>query len=123
MIQTQTLVKVADNSGAKKARCIKVLGGFNRRYARLGDIIIVSIKSLRNKHKESSKVKKGEVYKGIVIRTKSRVCRKDGLTYCFNENSVALLTKNGKPIATRVFGAVPRNINFSKINKISQGYV
>jgi len=87
MIQQQTILKVTDNSGAKTVKCIKVLNGFNRRVAVLGDTIIVSVQKLRNKSRITSKVKKGEVYKAIIIRTKSKTVKKDGTTTFFQSNA------------------------------------
>jgi Ribosomal protein L14 len=78
MIQQQTILKVSDNSGAKSAKCIKVLGGFKKQFAKLGNVIIVSIKELRNKSRKTSKVKKGEVYKALIIKTKAKQTSKDG---------------------------------------------
>ena len=79
MIQPQTILQVADNSGAKTVKCIKILGGYKKKYAKLGDLIVVSIQELRNKARLTSKVKKGEVYKALVIRTKKRIEKKDGI--------------------------------------------
>jgi large subunit ribosomal protein L14 len=104
MIQQQTVLKVADNSGAKSVRCIKILGGFKKRYAKLGNIIIVSIQQLRKKSKKTSKVKKGSVYKALIIKTKKKQTKKDGSSIYFNikKNSVILINKKGNPIATRI---------------------
>ena len=108
MIQQQSILKVADNSGAKTAKCIKVLGGFNKKFAKLGNIIVVSIQKLRNKSKINSKVKKGEIYKAIIIRTKSKFKSKDGFYFNFNENAISLINKQGKPISTRIIGPIPK---------------
>ena len=97
MIQQQTILKVADNSGAKTVKCIKVLGGFKKKKAQLGDVIIVSIQTLKNKSKITSKVNKGEVYKALIIRTKKKYIIKNGFTVNFDENSVSLLNKQNKP--------------------------
>jgi large subunit ribosomal protein L14 len=126
MIQTQTLLKVSDNSGAKIAKCIKVLGGFKKKYAKLGDIIIVSIQKLRNKSKNTSKVKKGEVCKALIIRTKVKYFKKDGTQICFNENSITLLNKQENPIGTRIIGPIPKFLKkkkFQKILSLSSGLV
>ena len=88
MIQQQTILKVSDNSGAKIVKCIKVLGGSKKKYAKLGDIIIVSIKQLRNKSKKTSKVKKKEIYQALIIRTKTKHFKKDGSQINFMENAV-----------------------------------
>ncbi len=114
MIQAQTYLEVADNSGAKKVMCIRVLGGTRRRYASVGDIIVVSVKEAL----PNSKVKKGEVYRAVVVRTAKEVGRPDGTYIKFDENSAVLLNKQGEPIGTRIFGPVARELrvkNFSKI--------
>ena len=110
MIQQQTLLKVADNSGAKTAKCIKVLGGFKRKFAYLGNIIIVSIHQLRNKSKTTSKVQKGEIYKALIIRTKTKTKRKDGSSIFFKNNCISLINKQGNPIATRIVGPIPKSL-------------
>ncbi len=107
MIQQQTILKVSDNSGAKTVKCIKVMGGFKRKFARLGDIIVVAIQQLRNKSKITSKVRKGEVHKALIIRTKKNCKKKDGSILYLNENAVALLGKRGDPLATRIIGPLP----------------
>jgi large subunit ribosomal protein L14 len=119
MIQTQSLLKVIDNSGAKSVKCIKILGGFKRKYAILGNIIVVSVQQLRNKAKISSKVKKGEIYKAVILRTKRKIWRKDGFNFIFHQNSVALLNKQNKPIATRIFGKIPRELRTNKFIKLA----
>jgi len=124
MIQQQTLLKVSDNSGAKLAKCIKVLGGFKRKFGYVGDVVIVTIKQLRNKSKISSKVQKGEVYKALIIRTKSKTREKDSLSTFFDENAVSLLSNKNNPIATRIIGPVSRKIkkgNYQKFISISSG--
>lgn len=126
MIQTQTILKVSDNSGAKTVKCIKILGGFKKKYAKVGDTIIVSIQQLRNKSKKTSKVKKGEVCRALVIRTKTYVTKKDGSQICFNENSVTLMNKQENPIGTRIIGPLPRTLKKKKLQKftnISSGLV
>ncbi len=114
MIQQQTRLKVADNSGAKEVMCIKVLGGSKRRYASLGDIIVVSVKQAI----PNSKVKKGDVCKAVVVRTKRTCQRPDGSCIRFDENSAVLLNNQKEPIGTRIFGPVARELrgrNFMKI--------
>jgi len=115
MIQMQTNLVVADNSGAKTARCIKVLGGSHHMItSSIGDIIVVSITSII----PGSKVKKGSVAKGVVIRTRSKTTRPDGSFITFGDNAIVLVDKDGEPLATRVFGPVAREIrqkNFLKI--------
>lgn len=126
MIQQQTLLRVADNSGAKIAKCVKVLGGFKRQFGYVGDIIIVSIQQLRNKSKITSKVKKGEIYKALIIRTKTKIKRKDNIYSFFNENAISLLNKQNSPIATRIIGPVSRKLKTRKNQKfvsISLGLV
>lgn len=126
MIQQQTVLKVSDNSGAKFARCIKVIGGFKKRFAYLGDVIIVSIIELRNKSKLTSKVKKGDVYKALVIRTKSKHAKKDGSVLFFQNNSVSLISKQEKPIASRILGPLPKKLKkgkYAKFANISSGIV
>ena len=112
MIQPQTILQVADNSGAKTVRCIKVLGGYKKKYAKLGDLVVVSVQELRNKSRLTSKVKKGEVYKALVIRTKKKIRKKDGsMLFCnkrtVNSNAVTLISKKGNPIATRITEPIP----------------
>lgn len=126
MIQQQTILKVADNSGAKTVKCIKVLGGFKRKYAYVGDIVVVSIQKLKNKAKTTSKVKKGEVYRALVVRTKNAVKRKDGSYINFNGNSVSLLTKQQTPVGTRIIGPVSKklkNKKYAKFASISSGMI
>jgi len=117
MIQQQTILKVADNSGAKTVKCIKVLGGFKKRYARLGDIIVVSVQQLRNKSKKTSKVLKGGVFRALVIRTKTQYKKKDGSSFALNENSVTLINKQGNPIGTRILGPMPKTLKKKKFMK------
>ena len=125
MVILNTILKVSDNSGAKYARCIKVLGGFKRSHANIGNVIVVSVTKLRNKSKITSKVKKGEVYKALIIRTKKRIFNKGFIIY-FNFNDVCLLNKQGKPIATRIFGPLPKELkkkNWTKITSLSSGFI
>ena len=114
MIQMQSNLDVADNSGARKIQCIKVLGGSKRRYASIGDIIVVSIKDAIPR----GKVKKGEVLKAVVVRTKKDFKRTDGTTIRFDKNAAVLLDKQTEPIATRVFGPVTRELRAKKFLKI-----
>lgn len=114
MIQVETRLKVADNSGAKFLSCIKVLGGSKRRYASLGDIIIVSVKEAI----PNAKVKKGDVAKAVVVRTAKEVRRPDGSYIKFDDNSAVLINEQREPIGTRIFGPVGRELrakNFMKI--------
>ncbi len=114
MIQATTVLDVADNSGAKKVQCIKVLGGSRRRYASLGDIIVVSVKEAI----PNSKVKKGDVQKAVVVRTKREVARPDGSYIKFDVNSAVLINKDEEPIGTRIFGPVARELRARKFMKI-----
>ena len=114
MIQVQSTLDVADNSGAKKVACIKVLGGSKRRYARIGDIIVVSVKDAM----PHSKVKKGDVYKAVIVRTKKEIGRPDGSYIRFDNNSAVLLNKNLEPIGTRIFGPVARELRAKNFKKI-----
>lgn len=114
MIQMQTRLDVADNSGAKEVQCIKVLGGTHRTIATIGDIIVVSVKSAVPK----GKVKKGEKYRAVIVRLAKEVRRNDGSYVKFDKNAVVLINKQGETIGTRVFGPVSRELrakNFSKI--------
>ncbi len=114
MIQVQTELFVADNTGARKVECIKVLGGSRRRYATIGDIIVVSIKDAIPK----GKVKKGDVHKAVIVRTRKEIKRLDGTSIKFDANAAVLVQPNGEPIGTRIFGPVTRelrNKNFMKI--------
>lgn len=126
MIQQQSILKVSDNSGAKTVKCLKVLGGFKKKYARLGDIIIVSVQQLRNKSKKTSRVKKKEIYKALILRTKIRSWRKTGYGKYFKENAVVLLNKQGNPVGTRVLGPMPKVLkkkNLQKFFSISAGLI
>ncbi|MFL5247409.1 MAG: 50S ribosomal protein L14 [Myxococcales bacterium] len=114
MIQTTTVLDVADNSGAKKVACIKVLGGTKRRYATIGDVIVVSVKEAL----VNSKVKKGEVARAVIVRTKREVKRPDGSYIKFDNNSAVMVSKEGEPIGTRIFGPVARELRAKKFMKI-----
>ena len=114
MIQVESTLQVADNSGAKKVACIKVLGGSHRRYASVGDIIMISIKEAM----PHSKVKKGDVMQAVIVRTRKEVRRADGSYIKFDGNAAVLLSKQGEPVGTRIFGPVARELrarNFMKI--------
>lgn len=114
MIQMQTRLRVADNSGAKEVMCIKVLGGSQRRYASIGDIIVVSIKEAL----PNSKVKKGDVAKAVIVRTIQKVRRPDGSYIRFDDNSAVLINNNKEPIGTRIFGPVARELRAKQFVKI-----
>ncbi len=114
MIQTESRLKVADNSGAKEVLCIKVLGGSKRRYATIGDVIVVSVKEAM----PNSKVKKGDVMRAVVVRTTKEIRRQDGSYIKFDDNSAVLITQQNEPVGTRIFGPVARELrakNFMKI--------
>ncbi len=114
MIQTETVLNVADNSGAKKVLCIKVLGGSKKRYATIGDIIVVTVKEAI----PHAKVKKGEVMRAVVVRTAKEMKRMDDTWVSFDENAAVILSSNGEPVGTRIFGPVARelrNLGFMKI--------
>lgn len=119
MIQQQTILKVLDNSGAKSVKCIKVIGGYKKKVANLGDLIVVSIKELRNKSKNSSKVKKGEVHRAVIIKTKSNKVHKDGSVVSFDSNYACLLTNQNKPIGSRVLTSLPKNFKKGKYAKLA----
>ena len=115
MIQMQTKLVVADNSGAKSARCIKVLGGSHHMISSVGKIIVVAITDVISK---ASKVKKGQVIKAVIVRTKSKITRQDGSFISFDDNAVVLIDKDNNPIGTRIFGPISREMrskNFIKI--------
>jgi large subunit ribosomal protein L14 len=118
MIQQQTFLKILDNSGGKTAKCIQVLGGFKKRYAKSGDYIVVSIQQLKNKLKKVSKVKKKEVYKALIIKTRSKIGTKTGYTKTFNYNAVILLNKQNNPVGTRILTYLPIEIKKKKLQKI-----
>ncbi|MBK7103978.1 MAG: 50S ribosomal protein L14 [Ignavibacteriae bacterium] len=114
MVQEETNLVVADNSGAKKVRCIRVLGGSNRRYASVGDLIVVSVKTAL----PNAGVKKGEVSKAVIVRTKKEVKRQDGSYIRFDENAAVLLNAQDEPRGTRIFGPVARELRDKKFMKI-----
>lgn len=114
MIQTQSMLEVADNSGAKRVMCIKVLGGSHRRYARIGDLIKVTVKEAIPR----GKVKKGQVLDAVVVRTRSGVRRQDGSLIKFDSNAAVLLNASKAPIGTRIFGPVTRELRNDKFMKI-----
>jgi large subunit ribosomal protein L14 len=114
MIQTETRLTVADNSGAKVLSCIKVLGGTRRRYARIGDIVVVTVKEAI----PNAKVKKGDVLKAVIVRTKKEIKRPDGSFIRFDDNSAVLISGSKEPIGTRIFGPVARELRAKKFMKI-----
>ncbi|MFN7131294.1 MAG: 50S ribosomal protein L14 [Myxococcales bacterium] len=114
MIQMTTQLDVADNSGAKRVFCIKVLGGTRRKYATIGDVIVVSVKEAL----PNSKVKKGDVAKAVVVRTRKEIARADGSYIKFDGNAAVLINKDLEPIGTRIFGPVARELRAKKFMKI-----
>jgi large subunit ribosomal protein L14 len=114
MIQTETVLNVADNSGAKKVLCIRVLGGTRRRYASIGDIIVVTVKEAIPR----AKVKKGDVLRAVIVRTAKEIKRMDDTAVKFDENSAVLLTASGEPMGTRIFGPVARELRAKGYMKI-----
>ena len=114
MVQVESKLRVADNTGAKVVQCIKVLGGTRRRYARVGDIIVITVKDAI----PGGTVKKGEVLKAVVVRTRKETRRKDGTYIRFDENAGVLISDNGEPIGTRIFGPVARELREKKFMKI-----
>jgi large subunit ribosomal protein L14 len=114
MIQTQTKLRVADNSGARLLLCIKVLGGSKRRYARVGDIVVVSVKEAI----PNSKVKKGSVMRAVIVRTAKEIRRTDGSYIKFDDNSAVLINQQNEPIGTRIFGPVARELRAKRFMRI-----
>jgi large subunit ribosomal protein L14 len=114
MIQQQSNLEVADNSGARRVMCIKVIGGSQRRYASVGDVIVVSIKEAIPR----GKVKKGEVHRAVIVRTRREIHRPDGSTIRFDKNAAVLITKQNEPIGTRIFGPVTRELRAKQFMKI-----
>jgi large subunit ribosomal protein L14 len=114
MIQQESVLAVADNSGAKRVQCIKVLGGFHRRYARIGDKIVVSVKEAE----PNGAIKKGTVAKAVVVRTKKATRRPDGSYIRFDQNAAVLINAEGDPVGTRIFGPVARELRWKEFMKI-----
>lgn len=114
MIQLKSVLEVADNSGARKVQCVKVLGGSRRRYATVGDVIVVAVKDAI----PNSKVKKGTVHKAVIVRTSKQVKRNDGSYIRFDENSAVLINAQDEPVGTRIFGPVARELRSKKFMKI-----
>jgi large subunit ribosomal protein L14 len=122
MIQAQSMLEVADNTGAKTARCIKVLGGSRRRYASIGDVVVVAVQ----KAISGGTVKQGEVVRGVIVRTRRPVRREDGSYVRFDKNAIVLLSADNEPRGTRIFGAVARELrakNFMKIISLASEVV
>ncbi len=114
MIQTESVLDVADNSGARKVKCVKVIGGSKRKYARLGDIIVVAIREAA----PNGKVKKGDIARAVVVRTSKELRRSDGSYIRFDTNSAVLINKDNEPIGSRIFGPVARELRARRFMKI-----
>ena len=114
MIQVQTELMVADNTGARRVECIKVLGGSKRRFASIGDVIVITVKDAIPR----GKVKKGDIHKAHIVRTAKEVYRQDGSSIIFDRNAAVLINNNGEPIGTRIFGPVTRELRAKKYMKI-----
>jgi large subunit ribosomal protein L14 len=114
MIQMESVLEVADNSGAKRVKCIKVLGGSKRKYASVGDIIVVSVKDAA----PNGKVKKGQLTRAVIVRTKKEIRRRDGSYIRFDNNSAVLLNKDNEPVGSRIFGPVARELRAKQFMKI-----
>ena len=114
MIQAETNLSVADNSGARRVQCIKVLGGSKRKYASVGDVIVVTVKEAIPR----GRVKKGEILQAVVVRTAKDIHRKDGTSIRFDNNAAVLINKQGEPIGTRIFGPVTRELRAKRYMKI-----
>jgi len=114
MIQLKSVLQVADNSGAKRVVCVKVLGGTRRRYASLGDVIVVSVKEAI----PTSKIKKGSIAKAVIVRAKRNIAREDGSTIRCDDNAAVLINEQGEPVGTRIFGPVARELRGKKFMKI-----
>ena len=131
MLQQESILQVADNSGAKTVKCIKVLGGYKKKNAKLGDMVVTSVQELRNKSKSTSKVKKGEIYKALIVRTKKTFYKKDGTIIFSNKktkkaNSVILINKKGNLIGTRITEPIPFSLKkkqYIKFTSISPGLI
>jgi large subunit ribosomal protein L14 len=125
MIQIQTLLNVADNSGGKRVRCLRILKkGAKARYGKIGDVIVLSVQQIRSKNKLTSKVKKGDVLYGVIVRTRSTFKRPLGVSFSSQQNAVVILNKQLKPLATRVLGLIPKELRsdkFSKVVSLSSG--
>lgn len=118
MIQQESILKVSDNSGAKTVKCIKVLGGFKKKYANIGDIIVVAVQNLRNKSKKTTKVKKKEIYRALIVKTNNKIKKKDGHITQFSNNSVVLIKSLDKPVGTRIIGPVSKKLKKKKFQKV-----
>ncbi len=118
MIQVGTVLNVSDNSGARKVYCIRVLNGSRKKYARLGNLILVVVKSLRKKRKSLSKVKKGDIFRALIVRTRTKSISKISDSFSFLENSVVLLTGQNKFVGTRILGSLPKNFRVTSYMRL-----
>ena len=118
MIQVGTVLNVSDNSGARKVYCIRVLNGSRKKYARLGNLILVVVKSLRKKRKSLSKVKKGDIFCALIVRTRMKSISKFSDSFSFLENSVVLLTGQNKFVGTRILGSLPKNFRITSYMRL-----
>jgi large subunit ribosomal protein L14 len=126
MIQPKSILKVADNSGARTVRCIRILGGFKKKYAKLGDFIIISVQNLRNRARNKSKVKKHDVYKALIVKTKIGFKKLSGTRFSYVDNSVVIMNKQGNPIGTRITCPLPKFFKtkkYQKFTSISPGLI
>jgi large subunit ribosomal protein L14 len=126
MIQPKSILKVADNSGARTVRCIRILGGFKKKYAKLGDFIIISVQNLRNRARNKSKVKKHDVYKALIVKTKIGFKKLSGTRFNYIDNAVVIMNKQGNPIGTRITCPLPKFFKtkkYQKFTSISPGLI
>ena len=123
MLQLQSFLNIRDNTGVRLVKCIKVLGGFKRRYAVIGDIVVVSVRAIRvrnkNRFKSEMKIKKGQVVRALIVQTKKTIVRNTGEYVMFSQNTAVLISKDSKPMGTRVFASIPRELRFHKMMKIA----
>lgn len=119
MLQVQSLFRVCDNSGAKTVRCIKVLGGFKRKYAVVGDLIVVSVRRVKQHKKKKIKIKEGDVVRAVIVRSKAITKRRNYSQFKWKENAVVVLASRTKPFATRIIGPVSREIRLTKFMKLA----
>ena len=114
MIQKQTILKVIDNSGAKTVKCIQILGGYKKKTIKLGSLLVISVQELRNRLKKTSKIKKKNIYKAIILRMKKKTLIKNGIRISFSKNSVALVDNKIEPIGTRIIGPISKKLKKKK---------
>lgn len=119
MLQVQSLFRVCDNSGAKKVRCIKVLGGFKRKYAKVGDLIVVSVRRVKQHKKKKIKIKEGDIVRAVIVRSKAITKRRNYSQFKWRENAVVVIASRTKPFATRIIGPVSREIRLTKFMKLA----